>query len=286
MRDILGAFTQARELWSTFENIEELPAPKRSDQRKRQVRPVLATPAARRRKYAIETGYDTRTGRFLKAPLEPWACDNQQGAWLLYREIIDAPNGSLHVSQYHGKDLGHLTYMAKEHLIGFDARSWIYPLGDPLPAADRSRYPGAAVPDSRAATGKQLRGHAKDLVVGALIRLRDQASLLKLSRAQRRELAEWRDRGGVPFAIRVICHEANLIRRHYRPDLAGHRWLSVSTCGRVLRLLRATGVLTLLQPARRYRANRQWQCSPAVCAVAGGTPERKKRRERAVPAAP
>lgn len=266
MQAILGALRQARELCATSEQLEDIGHAKCSDQQKRPPpRPVITKIRDRRRKYAIETGYDTRTGQFLKAPLEPWTCPNPQGAWLLYREIIDAPDGSLHLSQYRGRaDLRHLEYMQHEKLIGFDARGWIHVLGDPDRPAERSKYPGAPVPDTKAATGKQLRGHAAELVMTALRRLFSGRSLLKLSKQQKRQLAEWRGRRGMPLGARWICWEANLIKRLERPDLADHRFLSVDTCRRVLRVLRDLGKLTVLRKVRRFRADRSWKCDPAV----------------------
>jgi hypothetical protein len=263
-----GEFAQVTALCSTSRHIEEKDDAKRSGQREHALdRRVITDPSARRRKYAIETGYDARSGRFLRAPLEPWTCDNAPAAMLLYQQVMAAPDASLNVWDFRGADLRHLEYLEAEQLVMADTRGWISMLGDPDRPTPRRRYPGAPVTDKRASVGRQLRGRAKELVLSALIRLRKGTSLLKLSRSQRREMSSSQ---GVPLGARWITWEANLVKQHLRPDLSEHRYLSIDTCGRWLRRLAALGLVLVVEPARRYRAGRRWQCKPAVYLVADG----------------
>jgi hypothetical protein len=162
-------------------------------------------------------------------------------------------------------DLG-IDHLEDEELVAFGTDGAIYPLSDPDSIKQR-RYPGAPVVDKKAAVGRQLRGHAADLVIAAIRRLRDGRSMLKLGRRDKAALRRRHSQGGVPLAARIICWEANLLKQHQRADLAEHRFLSIDVCRRVLRNLVATGALIELQEMERFRANRQWRCNPAVYAL-------------------
>jgi len=247
-------------------------AAKSSDLRRRASealdRHYIAEESKRRAKYAVETGYDMRAGSFLSAPLEPWTCENAPAAMLLYRRIMEAPDWTLSVSDFTGADLGHLQYLYDQQLIEWEPPELggrIAMLSDPEYPDNRTKYPGSGLPDKRSAVGKQLRGHGFEIVKEALRNLAAGRSRLKLSRSQRDELTEW-DGDTVPFALRWICWEANLVKRA-RPDLAEHKFLSIATCGRIVRALRDSGQLTVARPVRRWRAGRQWMTTPAAYTI-------------------
>jgi len=259
-------------------------AAKRQDLRKRArpvvLRPIAATKKDRARKFAVETGYDLRHDTFLKAPLEPWTCPQASKAMILYGTIRTLDDGKLTLDDFNGVDLDHLRYMHDEQLIEFGLTGTIHMLDDPDGKSGRS-YPGSGMADKRAAVGKQLRDRADSIVLAAILNL---ARRRTVSKIPARMLADLVVSTGLKSPVRLICQEANAIKRHRR-DLDECRFLSVDTCSRVLKRLRMAEVIEEAEPPRSIRACRQWIGVPRVyrtdnlpgIAVFGSPPERIAR---------
>lgn len=251
--------SQARALCSDSLTTEIITA-KRRDLRKLSLvddgRRIITDVAERHRKMAVETGWDIRTGLDYGNPLEAWTCSNAPAARLMYQRIALAEDGTYSLADFTSDaDLEHLDYMKDERLISFGASGAIHMLSDPDAADNSSRYPGAPMPDHKASVGRQLRQHGRELVLAAIWRIRHDRAYSKIHADERAQID--RENGAVGLPIRLVCGEANAGKARMR-SLDGHRYLSVDTCGRILRELLAAGLLEEQEPPRAIRTGRRW----------------------------
>lgn len=252
------ASSQAEALCIDFYSQERVAA-KRSDLRKGPIdlrgRKVLTDPDARHRKIAVETGYDLRFDTWFSAPLEAWTCDDSPSAMMLYQQIGRAPDGTYSLADMTEANLAHLAYMKAEGLIHVGAEDRIHLLSDPAATDNRSRYPGAPMDDRKAAIGRQLRLHARGLVLAAIWRIRQSKTWNPVKKADAEAMAG--ENGSIRLPVRLVCAEANAAKARTR-SLDEYRYLSVDTCGRMLRDLLEDGILREYAKPRSIRLNRRW----------------------------
>jgi hypothetical protein len=249
-------------------------------------RPVITDPRRRAQKYAAETGYDIRAGRFLRAPLEPWTCDAPAEAMRLYGEIMAAPDGTRTAADYPApRQRYHLAWMQAEQLITTGPGGSIHALGDRT--ARQPAYPGAPRPDRPYGGGgpRQLRDLGRGLVLAAYWNITCGQPLVTVRRAGMLRS------GGVALSASAVCAEVNAIKARRR-DLDGYRYMSTETCRRILAGLLRSGDLSEVEPPSRIRAGRTWVTLPRVYELPAGAaefpparPPGRRRRRRSLSAA-
>lgn len=223
-------------------------------------RGILADPAKRRKKLAVETGWDDRYGEAMRPPLEAWTCPGPNQAMALYGEIMRAPDGTLTIGDFRGPQLGHVEYMRREELVSVGDDGRLHALSDMIRDEGSRAYPGAPVTDSRAKIGRQLRHHATGLVLAALFNI-SRGGVVHWSRKREQKVME--ALGGLRLSAAQVCAEANQVKAS-RPDLEECRYLSVSTCREVIKALIDLGYIAELAGAKAIRRMRSWLTLPRV----------------------
>jgi hypothetical protein len=224
-------------------------------------REVLADPAGRYRKLAIETGYDIRYDQMLWAPLEPWNCPDPHAAMAMYGEIMRAEDGATAIASYHGERLAMLSWMREEELVAIGDAGEVRALSDARSQAGRS-YPGAPVSDKMAKIGHYLGKLAKGLILAAIMNLSAGRTVRRL-RKRRRAAGMFGTEDGLRLSGAAICEEVNSIKAH-RPDLADYQYLSVSRCREVVKELIEDELLEEIEPPRAVRERRSWRTIPRL----------------------
>lgn len=260
--------SQVRELSQAIESTSNSPdLRKRSDLREHAVVPrrrrELTDPAERMKKLGLETGFDTRAGRFLAAPLEPWT--GPPGSMELYARIMRGQAPAT-LPEYGGADLICLEYLVSEELVTVARPSAGQPhalmaLSDGRAAVGR-KYPGAPVGDRQAAIGRQLRGNLEEMVTSAVLWTSEGKALqrgrLRLARPRGRA----GDGEGVPITGAQITAQVNAEKARRR-DLDGYRFASVSRVQDILRkVLKKLAELFQVEEVaapRAVRENRSWR---------------------------
>jgi hypothetical protein len=247
---------------------------KRASLRKRgavPIRHVLIDDDERQAKFAIETGYDVRTGTFLaRGPLERWTCPWPELGKRIYQQIASRAPGADLLERYSGAPLECVLWLRDVQLAQIDDGIHIEMLSD-VDRQPECKYPGAPCDDRRAAVGRQLRDRKIPLIMQAVAVL----LFAEGKRADARRVPE-----GIRLAAREICYEANKIKARC-PDLDEYRYLSVELVRKVVRDLIASGELTEMVAPRPARQDRTWVTIPRVYA-----PEVAPRWQRSTPPAP
>lgn len=257
-------FSQATELSQHFTEIyDSKDVRKRRDLRERagrqpRKRTVLTDLDARRKKLAIESGYDIRRHAFLAAPLEPWTCPVNAGG-RMYAEIMLGDPGATTLGDYSGDRLAALEWMRGEELVMVDDDGRIQPLSDGAPR-DRRAYPGALVSDAKAKIGRQLRHRAVGLVLAAFVNITRRCTVARISPHKRRHMER---HNGIAITAYDLAREANAIKAKRR-DLDEFRYLSLSRCRDIVRELVKTGQLAEAEPPKAVRRDRSWFTLPRV----------------------
>jgi hypothetical protein len=215
-------------------------------------RDVLTDPGDRMRKFAVETGYDTRRGAFLAAPLEEWTCPDKNLGKLAYRDLM-VWGKVFRIDDLDERDREIWTWALNEQLAAVDEHGVIVPLSDAASPSVRS-YPGAPVPDQRAGIGRRLGVLAPALMLTSLANLSRGISVVR-SRMRRKRGRITGD--GIEVTAQALAAEANAIKAR-RPDLAEYRYLSLSTCRRLIRALIGAGVIDQVSPPKPMRVRRSW----------------------------
>lgn len=221
--------------------------------RQPRMREILAEPGERMKKLGLETGYDTRYDVFRFVPLEPWT--GPDGSMRTYQRIMLADDGATTIGDYSGADLDKLEWMRDEELVSIGDDGRIHALSDSRAKKVR-KYPGAAVPDERAGIGSQLRDLARGLVLAAITNL-------SAGRPVRRRKRQGLTAEGIKITGEQVAAEVNAIKAK-RPELAGYRWLSLSTARGIIRELIGCGLLEELSPPKPVRQQRSWRTMPRV----------------------
>lgn len=235
-------------------------------------RDFLDSDRSKHRKYSIETGFDDRTGTYRTAPLEPWT--GPKGAMRLYQQVMFGEPRQ--VGDYTGNEQAAVGWMRDEGLAGVDDDGLVRPLSDSR-APGRRAYPGAPGGDKKAKVGRQLRELGHGLVLAAVANLQRHQPVGKVSR---RKLALADRKHGMSLSAYDITTEANAVKAK-RADLAGYRYLSVSTVRAVLKKLLADGTLTEAEPPKAIRMHRTWRTFPRVFAPIGDNADGDTRWELA-----
>lgn len=258
---------QVTPLWhiKNQEKIQQglIDVPKRRDLRERKGkvprrRTVLDDPGERLRKFAIETGYDIRHDHFLSEPLEEWTCPDKNLGKIAYKDLMTGGR-EFRIDDLDPRDLAIWQWALAEELATVTEDGLIIPLSDASPPSVRS-YPGAPVPDQRAGIGKQLREQAAGLMLAAFANLCRGVSVVR-ARARRRKGRITGD--GIMLSAAVLAAEANAIKAR-REDLDGYRYLSLSTCRRLIRALISAGVLDEISSPKATRRRRSWAMRPRI----------------------
>lgn len=219
---------------------------------------MLTDPAERLRKFAIETGYDIRHDHFLAEPLEEWTCPDKNLGKIAYKDLM-VWGREFRLDDLDARDREIWTWALNEQLAAVDAGGLIVPLSDASPPSVRS-YPGAPVPDQRAGIGRQLRDQAQGLIMAAFANLCRGMSVVR-SRARRKRGRIVGD--GLMVSAQVLAAEANAIKAR-RDDLGEYRFLSLSTCRRLIRALIGMGLLDVISSPKATRRNRSWAMRPYI----------------------
>jgi hypothetical protein len=240
-----------------------LDVPKRADLRQRQGkiprrREVLTDPGERLAKFAIETGYDIRHDHFLAEPLEEWTCPDKNLGKIAYKDLM-VWGREFRLDGLDPRDREIWTWALNEQLAAVDQHGVIVPLSDAAPPSVRS-YPGAPAPDQRAGVGRQLREQAVGLMLAAFANLSRGMSVVR-SKARRKRGKITGD--GIMLTAAALASEANAIKAR-RTDLEGYRYLSLSTCRRLIRFLIGAGVLDEISSPKPTRRRRSWAMRPRV----------------------
>jgi hypothetical protein len=227
-------------------------------------RDFIKSHAAKLSKYAIETGYDSRTGTYRHAPLEAW--NGPRGSQRLYQEVMFGD--SVPLESFQGSRIDALEWMRDEGLVGVADDGTVQPLSDSK-GVKRRTYPGADRSDSKAKIGHYLGDRGVGLVLAAMTNLMRHTPK---SRIKRRKLAAAERHGGMSLPVYDIATEANSIKAK-RPDLDSYRFLSVSTVRAIVKGLLLGGSLIEAEPPKAVRMNRSWRTFPRVFGRPGETAE-------------
>lgn len=253
---------QVRAFWNLKKRDLEVKVSKRSDlreQRKPKRRERLADPAARYRKLSVETGRTHPVTGDLLPPIEPWT--GPDGSRLAFARVARAADGAYTLDDL---DFEFVTWGVTEELLEVDGDSRVHMLSDASAPAGR-KYPGAPVRDERAGIGRQLRHRAVMPVFRAVA-----AFLAGKVRGKLGRRGKWRA-GGLELRDADICAAAN---KDIAKSLAldGYRFLSLSACRRVVKMLLKTGLLTEAEPPRHTRFRRSWMTIPRVFTLPESAP--------------
>jgi hypothetical protein len=286
------AKARVRELLQVSQEINSRRAQELADQRKRELdrkaeqalaevgrryprdqkrtRTFLDTEAAKRKKYAIETGFDEETQAYRAAPLEPWT--GPAGSQRVYQRIMFSDPVS--ITGYQAGELAAVEWMREEGLAGVDDDGLVRPLSDSRPA-ERRAYPGAPVKDTCrkvngahtctdgkhcAGFGRYLREHGRGLVLAAMANLMRH---MPVGKVNRRKLALADRKHGMSLSAYDVTAEANAVKSK-RPDLDEFRYLSVATVRSWLNDMLAAGDLHEAEPPKALRIQRSWRTLPRV----------------------
>lgn len=230
-------------------------------------RGVITDPGDRLKKFSVETGYDIRRGYFLNEPLEPWTCPDKNLGKIAYRDLM-VFGRQFRLDDLDPRDREIWTWALDEQLAALTGDGLIVPLSDAAAPRVRS-YPGAPVPDQRAGTGRQLRDRAAGLMLSAFANLCRGVSVVR-SRARRKRGRITGD--GIMLSAQALAAEANAIKAR-RPDLAEFRFLSLSTCRRLIRALIGAGLLHEVSSPKPMRVRRSWVMRPRVLRLMTEVPE-------------